>query len=158
MRLGLLLAGLVAFLDQVSKWLVLEFLMQQTHVIKITPFFNIVSAWNRGVSFSMFSSSHPATPIILSILALIIVGCLIRWLRDVKDCWTVVALGLIIGGAVGNIIDRVRFGAVYDFLDFYVGSYHWPAFNVADSCVSIGACMIILHALFVWYNSKVETE
>ncbi|MCK5296502.1 MAG: signal peptidase II [Alphaproteobacteria bacterium] len=158
MKLGLLLAGLVALLDQISKWLVFEVLMQQTHVIRVTPFFNIVSAWNRGISFSMFSSNHPLTPIILSTLALIIVGCLIRWLRDVKDCWTVVALGLIIGGAVGNIIDRIRFGAVYDFLDFYVGSYHWPAFNVADSCVSIGAGMIILHALFVWYNSKVETE
>lgn len=82
-------------------------------------------------------------------LAFGIILFLLLWLRKEQSRVLQVALGLIIGGAVGNVIDRIRLGAVFDFLDFHIGEQHWPAFNVADSFICIGAGIIIIHSLFI---------
>jgi signal peptidase II len=141
---GLVIAGLVIVLDQLSKWAILLLLDDPTAV---TPFFNLVVVWNRGVSFGMLDSLGALMPWLLSGLALAVVAALIFWLRRVKHSLAGVALGLIIGGALGNVIDRIRFGAVVDFLDFHAYGYHWPAFNVADSAICVGAALLLVDGL-----------
>jgi signal peptidase II len=144
LRLGLVVAGLVILLDQLSK---LVILMLLDHAVAVTPFLNLVVVWNRGVSFGMFASAAALMPWLLSGLALAVVVALGFWLRRVAHPLTGVALGLIIGGALGNVIDRVRFGAVVDFLDFHALGYHWPAFNVADSAICVGAALLLVDGL-----------
>jgi signal peptidase II len=96
----------------------------------------------------MFWISAETGPWILSAVALIIALGLAFWLTRVTHLLTALGVGLVIGGALGNVIDRLRFGAVFDFLDFYVGTYHWPAFNVADSCITIGVVLLLWDGLF----------
>ena len=118
-------------------------------MIIYTSYFNLVRAWNTGVSFSMFNDWGMWGVVLLSLLAFGIILFLLLWLRKEQSRVLQVALGLIIGGAVGNVIDRIRLGAVFDFLDFHLGEQHWPAFNVADSFICIGAGIIIIHSLFI---------
>ena len=148
LRIGVAVAGCILILDQLSKVWILQSVMQPPRVIEITPFFNIVLAWNRGVSFGMFNQASDYGPHLLTALALAIVAALSVWLYKAEARFTVLSLGLIIGGALGNVIDRVRFGAVVDFLDFHAMGYHWPAFNVADAAICIGAAMLVLESLF----------
>ena len=117
--LGLLVAVLAIGVDQATKWWILAFVMDPPRVISVTPFFNLVLVWNRGISFGMFSNESMAGVWVLSLLALIIVGFLINWLRKAESKLVAVSLGLIIGGALGNVIDRAVHSAVLDFLDFY---------------------------------------
>jgi signal peptidase II len=147
LRYGLILAFAVMALDQLTKWWVLEGLMQPPQRIILTPFFNLVSGWNRGVSFGMFSSDSPWSGWILSLLALGIVAFLVHLLRKADCRHNIIAIGLIIGGAIGNVIDRLVHGAVYDFLDIHISGHHWPAFNVADSGITIGAVILVLDSL-----------
>lgn len=145
---GILLALIVASLDQYSKYYIFSLLEAEADKqITLLPFFNLVMVHNFGVSFGMFNDI-PYGYLILSVVAIIITMVLLVWLWREQKLYLNVALGLIIGGAVGNIIDRVRFGAVADFLDFHVAGYHWPAFNLADSTVFIGVAMILLENLF----------
>ena len=110
---------------------------------------NTVGYKNTGVSFSMFNNGGMLGIILLSAFAIGVVIFLIYWLKNEKNRLTQVSLGFIIGGALGNVIDRLRFGAVYDFLDFYYKNWHWPAFNLADTFICIGALIIIVYG--VWY-------
>ena len=146
--LGGILAGVVILADQASKWWLLNGLMQQPRVIELTPFFNLVTAWNRGVSFSLFHTDSASGPFILSAVSVVISIVLAVWLFRVSKPLTAVAIGLVIGGALGNVIDRLRFGAVFDFLDVYWGNYHWPAFNLADSAIVTGVFLLLLDGLF----------
>lgn len=148
LRWGLILAFIVIVLDQISKWSILIGLMQPLQRIPLTPFFNLVSAWNRGVSFGMFSSDESWSRWVLSSLAIVIVAFLVNMLRKTDKKHNVIAIGLIVGGALGNVIDRIVHGAVFDFLDIHIAGYHWPAFNVADSGITIGAVILILDSLF----------
>ena len=120
----------------------------------MTPFFNLVLAWNPGVSFGMFNSGSPLAVWGLAAVALLIVVALLVWLTRVGHWLGAAAIGLIVGGAVGNVIDRLRFGAVADFLDFHVSGYHWPAFNVADSAITIGVLFLLYDALFQGRESR----
>ena len=147
-QLGLLVAVLAIGVDQVTKWWILASVMDPPRVINVTPFFNVVLVWNRGISFGMFSNESMAGVWILSLLALIIVGFLINWLRKAESRRVAISLGLIIGGALGNVIDRAVHSAVLDFLDFYIGSVRWPAFNAADSFITVGAIFLIADSLF----------
>ena len=146
--LGLLVAVLAIGADQVTKWWILASVMDPPRIINVTPFFNVVLVWNRGISFGMFSNESMAGVWILSFLALIIVGFLFNWLRKAESKRVAISLGLIIGGALGNVIDRAVHSAVLDFLDFYIGSVRWPAFNAADSFITVGAILLILDSLF----------
>lgn len=148
MILGLLIALGVIIVDQVSKYVVMHYILSEYVALVVAPFFAVVRAWNTGVSFSMFNNFGIKGVYILSGVALIIVALLLKWLKSEKSRLVQVALGFIIGGALGNVIDRIHLGAVFDFLDFYVGDHHWPAFNMADSFICIGAALIIIHSLF----------
>lgn len=147
MLLGLTIAGLVLIIDQATKYWVMNDILAGKAMIIFTPFFSLVRAWNTGVSFSMFNNWGLSGVIILSLVAFVIIAFLVNWLRKEDNRLIQVALGFIIGGALGNVIDRVRLGAVFDFLDFSFGDYHWPAFNAADSFICIGAVIVIAHGL-----------
>lgn len=151
---GILVALAVVAADQASKFWVLNDLLQERVMIVYTSFFNVVRAWNTGVSFSMFNNYGYLGAWLLSAVALAIVGFLLYWLRQEKDKLSQIALGMIIGGAIGNVIDRVRLGAVFDFLDFHWGESHWPAFNVADSFICVGAGLLVLQGLLTVFHAK----
>lgn len=141
---GLATAPVVLILDQISKYWVLEHVMVPPRVIEVTSFFNLVMGWNRGVTFGLFNTDSPLNAWILPFLAAVICGLLIVWMARTPRLIVGVCLGLVVGGAVGNVIDRLRFGAVFDFLDVHVAGYHWPAFNVADSAITIGVILMII--------------
>ena len=148
-KVGILTAILVVALDQVSKWWMLEHVMRPPRVIELTGFFNLVTGWNRGVSFGLFNTASPYNAWVLSAIALGIVAALAVWLGRARSPFLAAAIGLVIGGALGNVIDRLRFGAVFDFLDLHTAGYHWPAFNVADSAITVGAVMLVVDSLFM---------
>lgn len=148
MIIGLAAAALAAGLDQLSKALAFGYLAETAPVVQVAPFFNLVTAWNTGVSFSMFNNLGTAGVYILSAFSLVVAAFLVCWLKKETSRYMQIALGLVIGGALGNVIDRIRFGAVFDFLDVHVSGYHWPAFNLADSFICIGAALIVCDGLF----------
>lgn len=151
LRLSLGIAAAVFVLDQLSKWVVLEFVMEPPRIIPVLPFFNLVLVHNRGVSFGLFGSQSAWGPYVLSALAVAVSVALAFWARRAETRLLAGAIGAVIGGAVGNVVDRLRFGAVVDFLDFYLpgsGLPHWPAFNVADSAIVIGVALIAFDGLF----------
>lgn len=145
---GLVAAVIVIAFDQATKYWIVAHVMVPPRPIEVTSFFNLVMAWNPGVSFSLLQIDSAWMPWILSAVALAIVTVLAFWLRKADRRLPALAIGLVIGGALGNVIDRVQYGAVADFLDFHWGGFHWPAFNVADSAISIGVVMLIGDALF----------
>ncbi|MBO5704997.1 MAG: signal peptidase II, partial [Alphaproteobacteria bacterium] len=116
----------------------------------VTSFFNIVFTWNFGTAFSLFNGLGEYAPIILVIITGFVIGIILYYLFVRAKKYEAIPLSLIAGGALGNIIDRIRFGAVVDFLDFHIGGYHWPAFNVADICIVIGVGLYILN----WYTAR----
>jgi signal peptidase II len=148
---GLAAAAAVMIFDQLSKAAVLSFFGGSplgAHEA-IAPFFNLVLTYNRGISFGLFNTPGGMNVLLFPLLAAVIVTMLILWLRRVESPFLAVAIGLVIGGAVGNVIDRVRLGAVVDFLDFYVGAWHWPAFNAADSAICLGVAAMLLDGLLL---------
>ena len=146
-RLGVTVAVLVFGLDQLTKWAALYVLDLPDRPIVVTPFLNLVMVWNRGVTFGMLNSTGALAPWLLSGLALAVVIGLLVWLGRTEHWLNAIGLGLVIGGALGNVVDRLRYGAVVDFLDFHAAGYHWPAFNVADAAICIGAGVIVLDGL-----------
>lgn len=145
---GLGIAAAIVVLDQLTKWWIVETVMKPPRVIEIAPFFNLVIGWNRGISFGLFNNDSPLNSWVLPLVTVLIVCFLAVWLVRARDSLISTALGLIIGGALGNLIDRVRYGAVADFLDFHALGYHWPAFNVADAAITVGAGVLVWESLF----------
>lgn len=147
MRLLVVTAGGVVLLDQLTKLLILATLPLYGGIEIIPGFFNIVHVRNTGAAFSILAGAPSVWRqwffIIVTTGVLAILLLAYRKV-SVKDRWTRSAYALIIGGALGNLVDRVRLGEVIDFLDVYWGSYHWPAFNVADSAITVGAALLIL--------------
>ena len=133
--------------DQFSKyWLLQHYDMAMRAPVHVNDYFAIVMAWNRGVSFSMLSHSTEWMPWVLTAMAVIISGLLFRLaLKSIRSCERV-GYALVIGGAIGNAIDRVRFGAVADFFYLHVGDLGWPAFNVADMAICAGVGLLLLQA------------
>ena len=130
--------------DQLTKHLVLTRL---DGPIEVTGFFNLVLVWNPGISFGMLGRLGAWGPWLLIGFAVAIAVALAFWLLRESRPLTRLALGLVLGGAIGNAIDRLRFGAVVDFLDFHALGYHWPAFNVSDSSIVVGAGLLVLEGL-----------
>ena len=146
--MGLVIAAALIVADQVTKWIILSHVMVPPRIIPVTDFFNLVLVCNRGVSYGLFSDGDPSQRWILIAVALAVTAGLTVWLWR-ADRWPIaVALGLVIGGALGNVIDRFRFGAVADFLDFHVAGFNWPAFNVADSAITVGVALLVIDSLF----------
>jgi signal peptidase II len=136
---------IVFFLDQLTKLAVLNSSSLLSGGVEVFPFFNLVIGRNSGISFGLL---HAAPSWGLSFISIFIIGCLLVWLWQSTSVVTTCAVGMIIGGALGNLIDRLRYGAVTDFLDFYIGEYHWPAFNLADTAIVCGVGVILITTLF----------
>jgi len=155
---GLAIAGLVIVVDQVSKIIVLSAL-GPFQGVSVTPFLNLVVVLNTGISFGLFASEGELARYLLVALALIVSIILMRWLASSTNRFVCAALGMIIGGAFGNVIDRLVHKAVVDFLDFHLYGWHWPAFNVADSAITIGVALFVLASLLERYGrSKLDLE
>ncbi len=144
--MALVVATLVA--DQVSKELLLRYLLKAGNIVPVIDgFFRLVSVWNPGVSFGILGGDRALPPWILSAVAVVVCIGLFVWLRRTDRPLTGWGIGLVIGGAIGNVIDRARWGAVFDFADFHVRQWHWPAFNVADSAIVVGVGLMLLDSL-----------
>lgn len=145
-----LLAAAVFFSDQITKKLIEDSIHRYSVVTVIPGFFNLIHTSNSGVAFSLFSNSpsgwKTVALILLSLVLLVAVVVIVGRTRNL-DWRSGVGLALIVGGALSNLADRIRFGSVVDFLDLYVGRYHWPTFNLADSAIVVGAGFLILHVL-----------
>lgn len=178
-----ILAFLVFLSDQISKWAVSEHIIlplvrsrtldtTRPHgffdwflnapdmipyaELKVAALLNFVMVWNRGVSFGMFNNDVDYTPYVLSILSLFItIWFLVLLVKSTHKIQNF-GIALIIGGALGNIYDRLRFGAVIDFIDIHIYGYHWPAFNLADSAIVIGVFILAIHLLF--FEKSVQTK
>jgi signal peptidase II len=166
---GFVLAAAIIISDQLSKWAVMEHILRPFDGgtgmtltgwlmdapgrlpfirIDVLPFFNWVMVWNKGVSFGLLQTDSPYGPALMIGLALVICTVFAVWLFRTERMFIIVSIGLVIGGAVGNIIDRVRFGAVADFVDLHAFGYHWPAFNLADAAICAGIAFIVIDGLF----------
>ncbi len=146
-RLAAVAFLVVLLLDQWSKQVLLFDVGIAGRVIEVTSFFNLVMVWNHGVSFGLFAADDDSRRWLLIAVALAIcaVLCWLVWRQ--ADRFQALAYGMIIGGAIGNVIDRIRFGAVADFFDVHLYGYHWPAFNIADSAIVIGVAMLLYDSI-----------
>ena len=149
----ILTIAFVLLLDQFSKSLVLDFLMKYSFgAYKVTNFFNLILVYNYGISFGLFNNHNNATPYIILLSSVLMIWLLVLLYLELKSShknkavrWIPYPVAMIIGGGISNIIDRVRYGAVIDFLDFHVSSMHYPAFNFADACIVIGVFFLALY-------------
>jgi len=147
----LMVSGSVIVLDQISKMIILRLLPLYETIPVIPGFFNITHIHNPGGAFGFMAGQGPEVRslLFLAMSSLAAVTIVYFYLRTpAAYSWLSTALLLIFGGAIGNMIDRFRFGEVVDFLDFYAGGYHWPAFNVADSGITVGMTILVVHLLF----------
>jgi signal peptidase II len=146
-----LVAVLVFALDQFAKWIVIQKIPLNESINVIDGFFRLSHVQNPGAAFGLFADSHSSLRIVFlvlfSVFAMGVVGWLL-WRSSHTLSTTGFALALILGGALGNLWDRLIDGYVVDFLAFYFGSYHWPDFNVADSAIVIGAILLVAEILF----------
>ena len=151
----LALAAFVVLLDQVSKaWVLASFRLMESQ--SVTSFFNLVLVYNSGAAFSFLADAGGWQKWFFIVLALGISAWLLSLLRQHADERLLpLALSLILGGAIGNVIDRLRFDAVVDFLDLHLAGYHWPAFNVADSAITVGVVLMLWHQFR--YGKDTET-
>jgi len=138
----------VILLDQASKQLA-EAMLQFNQPVYVFSFFDLTLLYNEGAAFSFLSDQSGWQRWFFIGLALVVSLVLTVWLSRLKpgERWTGIALGLIIGGALGNVIDRILFGHVIDFIHLHVAERYWPAFNVADSAISVGVALMLLDAL-----------
>lgn len=161
-RLGLLVAAVVLVLDQACKALFLyglgwiETLGQPMNgkQIEVLPFFDIVMVWNKGISYGLLQADSAFERWLLAFFALGVTGFLIWWLRGIKDTRLALALGLIIGGALGNVIDRILYGAVADFFYLHAFGYGWYVFNIADTAVVMGVVIMGLDLVITEWRSR----
>lgn len=147
----------VAFVfDQATKLMALATL-ERGSAQPVLPFFDLRLSFNQGVSFSMFAERFAGRPLLLAGLTLVVVALFAVLLIRSTTRWEAAAFGLIIGGAVGNALDRIRHGAVVDFLDFHVWDYHWPAFNLADAAIAVGV-MVLLAITALGKNADLSSK
>lgn len=147
--LGVCAGVLVLAADQVSKWWILNGVdLPQVRQIVLLPVLNLTMVWNRGVTFGLLNGAGSWGYLALAAVALAVVIALGVWLRRAESAVVAVALGAIAGGAIGNVIDRLRFGAVVDFIDAHIGDWHWYVFNLADSAIVCGVIALLLESWF----------
>ena len=161
---------IIVFFDQISKWWAFEEILEvgqgvsffawlaeapEYHVDyqhafeSILPFVNFVMVWNNGISFGILNSNGGALPAIITLVTVAIIGIFSVWMVKTDNRALAGGLSMVIGGALGNLIDRLRFDAVADFLDFHVFGWHWPAFNLADTCIVLGIGFALFDSLFL---------
>lgn len=145
-RWAIIFIGVLIVVDQAVKQLMLSMVFDPPRIVEVTGFFNLVPVWNSGVSFGLFGDSDMSRWILVG-LALAIVVVLLIWLVRAGNGMVVFALTLVVGGALSNVVDRVVYGAVIDFVDIHAFGFHWPAFNVADSTIVLGTAMLLYDSL-----------
>lgn len=147
----ILFAGVVVFVDQVSKAAIWTYLPLYDSIVVIPSFFDLTHVRNPGGAFGFFAQKSEGLRqfffIVLTSVAIIMIFMFYRTIPR-SHPWLSIGLALIFGGAIGNLIDRIRYGEVVDFLKFYIGNYQWPSFNVADSAITVGVGIFIAHLLF----------
>lgn len=146
-----IIAGGIILLDQVTKEAVLRTIPLNTTIPIIGGFFNLTHIYNPGGAFGLMANLSPTLrSFIFLFISSLAVGLIFYFYKKTPTqyTWLAAAFALIFGGAIGNLIDRIRFGMVIDFLDVYLGNFHWPAFNVADSAISIGIAIFLYHIVF----------
>ncbi len=149
-----LVAVLALLIDQFHKFYMIEiFGIVEKKRIEVAEFFNLVMVWNRGISFGMFQG-HEYSNYFFMVLTVIISTILLLFARKSVSMLEASGFGLVVGGACGNLIDRILRGAVADFFDFHYSGYHWPAFNIADSCVFVGAAILVYSGIFTKNREK----
>lgn len=136
-------------LDQAAKWAVLGplGLGEGHHVVTLLPVLNLVFVRNYGVSFGLFAHDAVWTSWVLIAVALAVIAYLLTWLRGMEKLYPATGIGMVTGGALGNVLDRLIHGWVVDFIDVHIGGWHWPAFNLADAAITLGAAILVLDAL-----------
>ncbi len=146
----LLLTAVILIADQITKYIALQNLQLHESIPVIDGLLNWTLAYNEGAAFSFLADAGGWQRWFFTILAIVVSAVLLVWLaRTPRSDWqTALPLSLVLGGAIGNVIDRIRFGHVVDFIDVYQGTSHFPAFNIADSAISVGAVILILFGLF----------
>ena len=158
-------------LDQLSKWFILENIFRPELgqkplgliewfssterlpfiSLEAIPYLNLTMVWNEGISFGFFQNGNPWPLIVLALIISTVFGV---WLTRSQSWFEGICLSMIIGGALGNVLDRLHFGAVADFIDFYIGAWHYPAFNLADSFITVGIVMLVINSLFFQPNKE----
>lgn len=147
--MGLIIAVCVLLADRISKWWIMDVIdLPGIQTVRVMSFVNLQWAENRGVSFSLLTAQGDVGRWLLVGLTIGVVTGLGIWLRYVQNSLLAVALGLVMGGAAGNIYDRIIYGYVADFIQFYVGDWSFAIFNLADSCITLGAALLIWDAFF----------
>ena len=155
---GAAIALLVLVADQVVKWQILLLLrppgatgtpFAAPDPIHVLPILDFALVWNRGISFGIGNGGSGAGTYVFAAIAIVVALALLGWMARTKRMLLAVALGLVIGGAIGNLVDRLRIGAVVDFLSVHIGGFDWwPAFNLADSAITVGAVLLVIDSLF----------
>lgn len=143
---SLLMISMIVVIDQFTKLWVVSFFRYHSDFMPITEFFNLVLVENKGISFGMFKNFAYGNHLFL-LLSIILTLVIFKLLWMAKDCLSITSYSLIIGGAIGNIIDRVYNGAVIDFIELHLGHFYWPAFNVADAAICGGAFLLLYDLL-----------
>jgi signal peptidase II len=152
-----LIAAALLIGDQVTKQLIVRNMAYGDYIVVINGFLNIVYVTNQGGAWGVGSGSNPGVFMAVTIAALILIIFYVLKLKD-DEKLILVALSTVCGGALGNLIDRVRQGAVVDFIDVHLGKHHWPSFNVADICITVGAVLLIIHLVKSRGKYRIEDE
>jgi signal peptidase II len=152
--LGLCIGAVAAAADQAHKaWMIGLFGAEEGHKFTLVPFFDIVMRWNPGISYGLFPQDGEAGRWALALFSLCAVLALILWIGQLQMRFAVISVGLIAGGALGNAIDRIRFGKVADFFSFHIGWFHWYIFNLADVAIVIGVAGLLYDSLMSSHKS-----
>jgi signal peptidase II len=144
---------LLVIVDLASKWFMASVVLNPPQRLPILPFFDLVLVFNYGISFGMFGEIGPWGPRILSFLTTCLTLVLLVWLWRTKHPYEIIGLALIIGGSIGNIIDRLHDNSVTDFLSLYAGSFYWPVFNGADIFITVGTVFLIVSSVILRENN-----
>ena len=156
LRVGLLIAAAIYGLDRLTKWLAVDVWNIDQRKLELGPFLNLDLVWNPGVSFGMLQSDAGIAQWLLGAFGFAVVLALTVWLWRTRSGALASGLGLVIGGALGNLSDRILWGAVADFVDFHVGALHWPVFNVADTAIVVGFGLIVVDGLFAGRSRSIK--
>lgn len=148
-RFGLIVAAVTMVVDQALKWWMLEvFKIESKGTVTVTPFFDLVMVWNRGISYGLFQQDSTTGRFFLIGIVVVALTVMVFWLARSTTSLSAVALGLILGGGVGNLIDRLVHGAVADFFSFHAFGYYWYVFNIADAAIVAGVVGLLYDSLF----------
>lgn len=151
-KISIVLALFILIIDQITKYFAVINFVENISIHKITNFFNLVLIYNRGISFGLFNQTNYSNYIFLC-LSIIIICFLLKWFKDSAMLTESIALGLIIGGAIGNVIDRIFRPGVVDFIQLHWKEYYWPSFNIADSAICLGVAILIILSIYTKRDS-----